>query len=464
MLIRAAEVGGAHCDIRLGGGKITALAPAGALARLSGEAALDAHGGALLPGLHDHHIHLMALTAAQHSTRCGPPEVRDFAGLADALARTSTRGGWIRGVGYHDSVAGILDRSRLDSLRADVPIRIQHRSGACWSLNSAGLAQLGPLPDGQAGVERSNSGEPTGRLFGLDDWLRGRLGPAPQPDLGPVGATLARFGVTGLTDATATNGAAELSLLEDATATGAIPQRLQMMGTLDLPIPTSRRVTRAALKVVLSENELPDPEFLAEQFHAAHAVDRGVAVHCTTRSELVLACAAFAVAGSRAGDRIEHASVAPPDVTALLAELGLTVVTQPNFIAERGDCYRREVAADDLPWLYRAAGLCAAGVELGGGTDAPFGNPDPWRAVEAAVRRLAPDREHLGADEALTPERALALFTSPADAPGAPPRRVEPGADADLVLLDRPWNSVRVELSSELVRATWCDGSLAYRA
>ena len=69
----------------------------------------------------------------------------------------------------------------------------------------------------------------------------------------------------------------------------------------------------------------------------AHAIDRPVAVHCVTRAELVLAATAFAAAGSHPGDRIEHASVAPPDVVELLSELPLTGVTRPNFIHEACD-------------------------------------------------------------------------------------------------------------------------------
>ena len=55
------------------------------------------------------------------------------------------------------------------------------------------------------------------------------------------------------------------------------------------------------------------------------------------------------------GDRIEHAAVVPVDCLADLAELELTVVTQPNVVAERGDEYRAEIAADELdqPWRVR---------------------------------------------------------------------------------------------------------------
>ena len=65
MLIRHAEVGGEPCSVRIASGRIAALAPTLELA--PGERVLDAAGGALLPGLHDHHIHLFSLAAARAS-------------------------------------------------------------------------------------------------------------------------------------------------------------------------------------------------------------------------------------------------------------------------------------------------------------------------------------------------------------------------------------------------------------
>ena len=167
-------------------------------------------------------------------------------------------------------------------------------------------------------------------------------------------------------------------------------------------------------------------------------------------------------AGSLAGDRIEHAAVAPPDVVAMLADLPLTVVTQPNFIRERGDRYAVEVEPRDRPWLYRGSGFLDAAVPLGGGTDAPFGDPDPWLAMRAAVDRCSAGGLKLGAGEALSPERALALFTSPPDAPGGPSRRIEVAASADLCLLDRPWSAARQSLASDQVAATLRRGRLIW--
>ena len=68
--------------------------------------------------------------------------------LADAAVGSD---GWIRAVGYHEAVAGPLDRDVLDEVSPPVPVRVQHRSGVLWTLNSAGLVRVGLAdhPDGR---------------------------------------------------------------------------------------------------------------------------------------------------------------------------------------------------------------------------------------------------------------------------------------------------------------------------
>ena len=463
MLIRRAEIEGrGPLDVQIAAGRIAAIAPE--LAAGSDEPVLDAAGGALLPGLHDHHLHLLALAAAQTSLRCGPPEVRNAAELGAALRAARPVEGWIRGIGYHESVAGDLDAVGLEALAPGRCVRLQHRSGAAWILSQSALAALGVEREpARRGIERDPSGRPTGRLFGLDTWLRHRL-PRSAPDLGRVGRHLAAFGVTGATDATPSNADAELRVLEGAVERGELPQRLHLMGALELPEPRHPRVRRGSLKLMLREAELAEFDVLAQHIEAAHAAGRGVAFHCVTRAEVLLALALFGAAGCREGDRLEHASVAPPESVRQMAALPLTVVTQPGFLRERGDAYATDVEPEDRPWLYRARGFLAAGVPLGAGTDAPFGDPDPWLAMRAAVERRSRHGRHLGPGESLAPEEALQLFTTPAEAPGGSPRRVVPGASADLCLLDRPWREARETLSRECVAATWVAGAVVWQA
>ncbi|MFQ5417269.1 MAG: amidohydrolase family protein [Myxococcota bacterium] len=461
MLITGAEIGGrAPLDLRCAGGRIDAIAAS--LSPEGDEEVIHASGGALLPGLHDHHIHLLALAAALRSVRCGPPQVNDRAALARALAEARPQKRWIRGVGYHESVAGELDRWVLDTLVSARPLRIQHRSGAMWILNSAAVEILGLDDDGPSGVERDLRGHATGRLFRCDRWLRERLDDDGHPNLAEAGRLLASFGVTGLTDAGPANTDDDLDEFIEAVVSGALPQRLQVMGSPSLSWPDHPRVSRGAVKVLLDDCALPSLDELEATVAEAHRQDRGVAIHCVTRVQLVLAARALESAGAGQGDRIEHASVAPPEVVTLLSRLPLTVVTQPGFVYERGDVYLGDVEHGELPWLYRCRGFIEAGIALAAGTDAPFGEPDPWLAMRAAVRRRTRAGAELGPEEALDPEQALALFTSSAQAPGAAPRRLGVGEPADLCLLDRPWAEAREELSASMVRATVCRGRLVW--
>ncbi|HEX5947721.1 MAG TPA: amidohydrolase family protein, partial [Acidimicrobiales bacterium] len=99
-----------------------------------------------------------------------------------------------------------------------------------------------------------------------------------------------------------------------------------------------------------------------------------------------------------------------------------------------------------------------AGVPVGGSTDAPYTEPDPWRAIAAATTRRAPSGSVLGADEALAAHRALDLFLSEPHAPGGPPRRVVPGAPADLCVLATPLGVALSDPASAEVAGTIVGG------
>lgn len=451
LLVRGADVDGHRVDVRLARGCVAEVAPA--LPRAPGEEVLDAAGGALLPGLTDHHLHLHALAAAQRSVACGPPAVHDASALVAALgAARDDEHGWVRGIGYAERVAGDLDAAGLDRLHARRPVRLQHRSGALWIVNSRAAAALGLADADHPGVERDTAGTPTGRLWRADDWLRSRLPRTRPPDLREVGRTLLRSGVTAVTDATPDLDAGALGALAGAVAGGALPQRLHLLG-LPLGTHVPDGITAGPYKIVLADSGLPTFDDLVDRIRAAHAHGRGVAVHCVTREALVLLLGALEEAGPHPQDRIEHAALVPAELIAELARRRLRVVTQPGFLAHRGDDYLRDVPRADQPDLYRCATLVDAGVPVALSTDAPYGPVDPWAAVTAAVTRTTPDGRVVGAAERLPPAAALAGFLAGPEDPGGPPTRVRPGVAADLVLLHAPLAEVLRSPSADAVRA-----------
>ena len=428
---------------------------------------VDGRGGALLPGLHDHHLHLLATAAAARSVDCAPPAVADLGALGREVSRAAAAvspAAWVRGIGYDDSLVGSLDAPILDGLLgpvADRPVRIRHRSGHRWVLNGAALARVSAAivrGEFDPGVFGAGTDLERGVVHGGDRELRAAWPGDTPPPLDGVGTALARAGCTGVTDASPDTGAEDAATVARAQSTGALPQRVRLLGHA-VPDRLEGRVTKGEVKLVLEEADLPSLEALAKEIAAAGR--RGVALHCVGRAALVLAATAVGRAGG-GPHRIEHASVATPGAVELVAPLPVTVVTQPAFVATHGDRYLRQVEEDDRPWLYRLQGWLGAGVPLAGSSDAPYGPIDPWTAMRAAVNRRTAEGRPLGVAARLSPECALALYTGSLVSPGGPPRRVVAGEPADLCLLHERWSVARRELHAGLVRATFCDGVLVH--
>ena len=453
MIVRNVEVEGRPgLDVRLDGGRIAEIGPG--LAGRGDE--VEGGGGALIPGLCDHHIHLFGYAARADSVvledAASPGEV---AARIAAAASSRPPGAWIRALGYHETLAGELTRADLDRLAPHHRLRVQHQTGALWVLNSLALDTL-PSGDDPAGLERE-----TGRLWRGDAWLRARTD-AQAPPLSPIGRQLASYGITALTDASVTTDADAAGRLADAHRSGALPQRLTLMSGGALEAPADRAFAVGPVKVLLDDHALPDLDDFLARIAKARAWGRPVAVHCVTAAELALALAAFGTAGAQAGDRIEHGGVIGAEAVGELKALGLTVVTQPAFIRERGDRYAAQVDPADQPDLYRCASLRAAGVPVAASSDAPYASADPWVGIRAAIDRTSVGGRVLGECEAVDAATALSLYLGdPAD-PGGPSRRVVVGAAADLVLLDAPLREVLAQPSAERVRATWVAGALAY--
>jgi predicted amidohydrolase YtcJ len=437
MLIhRATLMDGRIVDIRVGA-QIDEVGD-GLVAR-RGEGVLYAGGGTVLPGLHDHHVHLRSAASALDSFFVGPPGVTTKAQLTQLLSNaTPGPDGWIRAVGYHESVAGDLDRTALDAVVRDIPVRIQHRSGVLWILNSEALGRVG-LPE-----------HPDGRLRSADrgwsDALQQR-----ESDLAELSRRITATGVTGVTDATPDLDADDMVSLLVAHRRGEFRPRPSFL---------------SPGKKILHDDRL-DLDSLTAWIADHHSNDRPVAVHCVTAAQLVVTIAALRAAGSHPLDRIEHAAVVPDDNLSDLADLaksgGLTVVTQPNFVAERGDQYLADVPAVEHGQLWRVKSLLDAMVPVALSTDMPFGHGDPWTAMRAAVYRTTPSGAVLNASECVSATKALTMFVGRSDQPGRA-RTVETGQPGDLCVLTEPPTTALAELDAGMVAATVIGGELVYFA
>jgi predicted amidohydrolase YtcJ len=245
-------------------------------------------------------------------------------------------------------------------------------------------------------------------------------------------------------------------LFAAAHAAGDLPQRITLMSAGELaPRPG---IAVGPVKILLDEADLPDIEALVARLAAARRWGRRVAVHCATAVELAFALAVFETAGVMSGDRIEHASVVPEAAIEVLARLRLTVVTQPGFIAARGDRYMREIPPAEHADLYRLGRLRRAGVRVAASSDAPYGPLDPWAGMRAAVERRTHDGWRLGPEEAVGRAAALSLYLGGPEAPAGAPRRLVVGAPADLCLLTLPLAAALEELDAAMVAVTLVGG------
>ena len=454
MLIKNALITDQLVDIRFG--KLIEQIQTGLVAS-DEEVVLDAQQSEVLPGLHDHHFHFFASLARDYSIDCGPPKVNNLSDLRESLRVVRDPLKWVRGFGYHESVAGELDRFGLDKIVDDRPVRVQHRTGKMWILNSRACELLEIDKHCQLeGVETDGSGKPTGRLFRLDGWLRERVREENRGFVAPFSEKLLRFGITGFTDASYTNNFETRAYFQELESAGDIKQRIVLMG--------DETLEDGFLKVMLDEDRLPALDELVTRISAAHDVGRGVAFHCVTDLELLFALEALRSSDGHKGDRIEHAALVSPEQIKAMRELEVLVVTQPGFILAKGDQYLAEIPAEDHPNLYRYKSLLDNGIMVLSSSDSPYGPISPFEVIEAATCRETREGKVIAPEEVVSREEALSGYLKPPNQLRSSRRSLSVGDPADLCILDGSMSSHSKLPKDYFVRQTFVDGELCYSA
>jgi predicted amidohydrolase YtcJ len=173
---------------------------------------------------------------------------------------------------------------------------------------------------------------------------------------------------------------------------------------------------------------------------------------------------------------VAHLQLVHPDDVRRFADLGVAANLQMLWA-----CYDDQMVELTLPvlgdersrWQYPFGAIHRAGGRLVAGSDWPVSTPDPLAAIHVAVNRWAYGEEGRAGAEPFLAEQAIDLATAFAaytsgsawvnhrDDAG----RVEPGAVADLVMLDRdPFAGPVEEIGATRVVRTWVDGTPVYEA
>jgi predicted amidohydrolase YtcJ len=156
-------------SLRVEAGRIAAIGGR-EVARRAAEV-VDAHGGLVMPGFDDAHIHLRG-----GARQLGDAQLFGLAGLDEVLetirahAASTPGDGWVVGRGWMYAVfpGGLPTRGQLDGVVPDRPAYMECYDGHTGWANSAALRLAGVdrnTPDPPNGrVERDAAGEPTGVL------------------------------------------------------------------------------------------------------------------------------------------------------------------------------------------------------------------------------------------------------------------------------------------------------------
>jgi predicted amidohydrolase YtcJ len=469
----------------------------------TGADVMDLSGCLLLPGLIDAHLHIADLTWAREGL-----DVRRMRSMTELVERVRE---WAAAHPTGPLVGRGWDTERwveprwptrvdLDRITSDRPLVLYHASGHAAVVNSAALEVAGvrrSTPDPASGrYGRSSDGAPDGRLY--EEAMRGvariaAVGSPPEEKA--VARTLNAAASFGLTTVTAMSaGPEEVTVLRELAQSGALParvrvylrlSRLEEFAPADLtPVGMDGRHRVTGVKAFTDGAFGPRTAWLSAPYSDAPdesgvpvGTDEELATALDRAVSMGLAPALHAI-GDRAVDRalrllrpfreapvaparIEHAALTPPEVLPLLDEVRPVLAVQPGFVWS--DAWLNDrLGRDRARWAYAFRSLADRGHVLAGSSDAPYDPVDPWRGIEAAVRRR--DREGRSANpdpgEAIPPEEAIRMYTeNGGHALGEPELgHLEPGARADLLVLAAPDLARALTVGSTAVREVWVGG------
>jgi len=461
-----------------------------------GARVIEAGEAAVIPGLHDFHIHLVGLARTRGAIALD--DAADGAEVAARIAAAARAGdgeSWLTGRGWSERQLTSLDAGALDAAAGErLAFVTSHDGHSAWASprarQIAGLGAETPDPPGGR-LERGPGGEPTGILretaMDLVAPLVARLqGDALRDALDATLRELAALGVTGASEAgdyTDRNGIGADAALGDSYSTltdlgDIVDGRLRL--TLGIPadaVPAAterglrtradlegRRTMRFGWAKEYADGALgsgtaalfeqrscgtPEtgilrvsPEELDALFAAGRSAGIGLAVHAIGDRAAAAVLDAVERAPERPPnappDRLEHAQLLRQREVDRFARLGVTASIQPIHAAADRDLV--EACWDgrqDRAYAWRS--LRSAGADLAAGSDAPVESVNPWLGLFAAVHRRLPTdpRGDWRSTQALSIAEALSAYTlGPARAIGAHDEgHLRPGARADLAVL-----------------------------
>jgi predicted amidohydrolase YtcJ len=488
-------------------GRVAAVGSSAEVRRASpsGCAVEDLAGGLAIPGLVDAHLHIVDVVRSERGL---PLEgLRSREELGERLRRWAEThpSGPIIGRGWSTGEipdGGEPTRRDVESAVADRPVVLYHASGHAALVNGLVLNAVGygpgapDPPNGKLG--RGPDGSPNGLLYerAMAPVVKFSSSAFP-PDPEAIETTLRTWASLGLTSVgTLNTDPEEVEVLASLARASRLPVRVRAylrfarladtdprtLGADVDPTMLAVRGTKAFADGAFGPRtawlsapyrDRPDssgtstlgPADLVEVLAQTAASGLTPAIHAIGDRGLASVLAAVEQVAPQAQVRVEHASLVPPELLPPLARARPVLVVQPGFVWSDAWLADR-LGADRVRFAYPFRTLLERGHRLVGSSDAPYDPVDPWRGLAAAVRRTSPTGGSANPDpaEALSPEQAVQMYTAHAGAAFGEDLlgSLEPGAPADLVVVDGPDLLWAIDRGAPGVRATWRGGSPTY--
>lgn len=440
-------------DLVLAGGRIIDIAPTGNL-RPRG-LVIDGDGGWLLPGLWDHHVHVVqwALSAGRI-----PLDSATSAREAAAIMGTAPFVDGLRiGVGFRDGLWP--DEPSLDLLDAttgDVPTYLVNADVHSVWLNSAAFRREGWQPPASGVLREEDAFEISRRINAVEPELADRA-------VERMARAAAARGVVGLVDLDMTwndepwqrRVARGFDTLR--VSYGTYPQHLDRaiaegLRTGDPVRGAANDLVRVGPLKAITDGSLGTrtaacahhypgevdnhglltipPDELVDLMTRATAAGLECAIHAI--GDVANAHALDAYARTGAIGTIEHAQLVAHADIPRFARLGVSASVQPEHALDDRDM-TDAIWAEQSAQPYPLRALADSGANLLFGSDAPVAPLDPWAAIASAVFRTRDGRDAWQPHQRIDIDTAIAASTAGGS---TSPAEISPGARADLVIVD----------------------------
>lgn len=460
-------------------GTIVAIGKVGDVSR-PGDHIVEYDGGFIVPGFRDAHIHAIPYAALLSGCSLkAATSIDDLITRLGAHARSLPHGTPVVAFRFDDESLveqRLPTREDLDRAVPDRPAVIYRYCGHIAVANSAALMASGidqDTPDPHGGVLDRDAGEPTGVLretaTGLVSSALARGAPVPASNLIDALTRLAGLGITsigamvGCGESPHEQLQAESELFRDiasdlpvrvnAISIASTPEsleasadamtdagdRLRWLGVKRFSDGSLGGHTAAMYSPFSDVDSVGTYRLTIDDVAVSrHSLALGgmVAIHAIGDRAVDDVLNVFDLLGADGADpadlRMEHVSVASPELIAKFAATGAIAVVQPAFLASESTWLHKRLGDSRLPWAYPFRSMLSAGITVAGSSDSPVEPPHPLWGIAAAM-----DRHGINPDQALTGVEALDMFTSGAARATREPEPMVVGSPADLVVIDQ---------------------------